>query len=107
MRQQAPRSDAGAVGRAAGDADLVPGRAAPAWSPVQWSETRNGERTADGADREAVLHVYGVETVYAAVVDGSAHMADPDGGASRQSVRAVSVHRGRERLDRTSTSPRS
>ena len=68
MRGQAPRSDAGAVGGAAGD-DLVPGRGLPGTEPGLSERTRTGPARAAAADREAVLHVYSVESLYAAVVD--------------------------------------
>lgn len=66
--RQAPWPDAGAVGGAAGD-DLVPGRALPEPAPGGSERARTGSGTADD-DRETVLHVYSVEMLYAAVVDG-------------------------------------
>ena len=69
MRGHAPRSGAGAVGGAAGDDDLVPGRGLPATKPALSERTRTGPATADAADRQAVLHVYSLECLYAAVVE--------------------------------------
>ena len=69
MTRPAPWPDAGAVGGAAGG-DLVPGRALPGTAPGRPERAGTGLGMADAADREAVLHVYDVEILYSAVVDG-------------------------------------
>lgn len=56
------------AGGAAGDDDLVAGRALPGTPSGPSEPARAPSGTADAADREAVLHVYGVEMLYAAVV---------------------------------------
>ena len=68
--RQAPSSAGGAAAGAVGDDDLVAGRALPGTPPFRSQRARTGSGTVDAADREAVLHVYDVEMLYAAVVDG-------------------------------------
>ena len=70
MTRPAPWPDAGAVGGAAGGDDLVAGRALPGTPSGTSERARARSGMADAADREAVLHVYGVEMPCAAVVDG-------------------------------------
>ena len=69
MRPPAPPPDAGVVGGAAGGDDLVPGRAVPGREPRPAERPGATPTPVDAVDRETVLHVYTVETLYAAVVD--------------------------------------
>ena len=70
-----PVAERRAVGATAGDDALIPGGVLPGGDPGTSDRTRAARRTAGTVDRETVMHVYGVETLYVAVVDGSAHIA--------------------------------